>query len=98
LVSFVESVIASRDPLRDLHSLILQGVGAALADDGSLSLLELLEKMPAEVEVRIDKLQELRARLPEMNAALVQLAAGGDAIADLFDRLRGSQLEVARPH
>ena len=35
------------------------GVEQALADDGRLSLIELLEKMPADVEVDIDQIENV---------------------------------------
>jgi WD40 repeat protein len=57
LTESLEPIIRSRDLQYSTHQLIHEGVEKALLDDGKLSLLEILEKMPAEAELDIDQLQ-----------------------------------------
>lgn len=55
----IERVISSRDHRYTTHQLVCEGVEQALADDGRLSLIELIEKMPADVEVDIDQIENV---------------------------------------
>jgi WD40 repeat protein len=50
-------IIRSRDLQYSTHQLIHEGVEKALLDDGKLSLLEILEKMPAEAELDVNQIQ-----------------------------------------
>ncbi len=57
ITEYLEPIIRSRDPQYSTHQLIHEGVEKALSDDGKLSLLEILEKMPAEAELDVNQLQ-----------------------------------------
>jgi WD40 repeat protein len=57
ITEYLEPIIRSRDSQYSTHQLIHEGVEKALLDDGKLSLLEILEKMPAEAELDINQLQ-----------------------------------------
>jgi WD40 repeat protein len=52
----LESMVKSRDSEYPTHQAILQGIEVALADDGKLSILEILEVMPVEAELDIDQI------------------------------------------
>jgi WD40 repeat protein len=57
ITEYLEPILRSRDSQYSTHQLLREGVEKALSDDGKLSLLEILEKMPAEAELDIDQLQ-----------------------------------------
>ena len=52
----IEKFVSGRDRQYTTHQIVCEGVEQALADDGRLSLMELLEKMPTDVEVDIDQI------------------------------------------
>ncbi|MBW4621627.1 MAG: WD40 repeat domain-containing protein [Cyanosarcina radialis HA8281-LM2] len=55
ITSLLEIIVKSKDANISIHQLICDGVESSLADDGKLSLLEVLEKMPGEVVLDVDE-------------------------------------------
>ena len=55
IASLLKIIVKSKDSNISIHQLICDGVESSLADDGKLSLLEVLEKMPGEVVLDVDE-------------------------------------------
>jgi WD40 repeat protein len=71
VTEFLEPIIRSSDSQYSTHQLIHEGVEKALLDDGKLSLLEILEKMPAEAELNIDQIQTIINKFSEIKFSRV---------------------------
>ncbi|WP_404790589.1 alpha/beta hydrolase [Altericista sp. CCNU0014] len=67
IVILLENIIHSNNPNTSTHSIICDGVEKALADDGQISLIELLEKMEDEVTLDFDRLSDLTEALSKDN-------------------------------
>jgi hypothetical protein len=87
LAQELESMFKSRNPEYPTHRAILQGIDVALADDGKLSILEVLEGMPVEAELDIDQVLSHISGLEVVPCSFKEEAQETSSINELADEI-----------